>query len=658
MLRTLYKYWVRSSTRSTPFGLFSSWSIGEIGNVDNIELDESLGITRNFRLDMSLLCRIARQLQTIPDIANRILYYSNDSIIRIGEQIHYVEYQTNNGYRTYFLQCADYSEELDKIISLARNGVSISEAINYLCSLNIEQKSAKKFINELIDAQILVCELEICPIGEDPLTRLVITLEKREVPLIYFEKLINYKHLLKTLNCGDTNRILCNQLFNELNNEFNGLNRKYLLQVDSYRKLITATLSRETVNAVEDALLFLSKLTTGIYSENIKLFQKKFYEQYEEQTVPLLTALDQESGIGYPVLRKYDVNEELLQGISFAINESPKSINLSQIDIYILRKIFKYESRFCDEVFLEDDIILDNNSEENIKPASTISALINIVNNTDGIQRINLLSCGGVTASSMIGRISYINPQIEELCSSICSFEQDSMPSNTTIAEIVHMPQDRTGNVIHRRIKRNTEIHYLSVNTDHENCINASDLLLDVKNGKLKITSRKTGNTIIPILSNAHNFHMRPLPVYQFLCDYQYYCFNTIRGINTSNILGLLRYSPRIIYKNIVLSPREWLVNISDFKIKNKDNLTEEIIMKWRRMNNIPNEILVCEYDNELYINFENELSMDVFKDLVVNNKQLKISEIYGTPADFIHGVYGKYRGEICLSFHINDKYA
>lgn len=655
MLRTLYKYWVRASTRSTPFGLFSSWSIGHVGDSDNVEVSKSASVVRHARLDMSLLCRIIRHLQAIPEVAERILYYSNDSIVRVGDQIHFVEYQNKDGYRTYYLQRADYLEELGVIIERAKKGISIQEAVRILCSLDINEQSAQEFVIDLINSQILVGEIEINAIGEEPLARLISILMKRKVPSIHYERLLAYDQLLKTKMKDGVDISLCEGLYSELSVEFGKFDRKHMLQVDTYRDLKNATLSTDVIHSVEEAVSFLSKVTTSSFPGNIQTFQSKFMERYEEQSVPLLLALDQESGIGYPVGDKYDVNEELINGIPFDNTEDDATLHLSHLEIKILRKAISLNGGFLKEVSLDEDDIKGNESSDDRLLAPTISALINIVTNEEGERRINLLNCGGVSASSLIGRISYMAPEIERFCSSICSYEQESMPSDTVLSEIVHMPQDRTGNVIHRVIKRKGEIHYLSNrNPQEERSLSASDLMLEAKSGRLTLRSKVSGERVIPILSNAHNYHSQPLPVYQFLCEYQHYCFKSVGTIDVSNLLSALKFSPRIVYKNVVLSPRKWIVELSDFGLEGKRNLNDEKVQEWRERNDIPDEVLICEFDNELYIDFRNDLSRGVFKDQIEHKERLILAELYGTPDGSIHGEGGNYRSEICLSFHTN----
>src|SRR5690606_42056036 len=90
-------------------------------------------------------------------------------------------------------------------------------------------------------------------------------------------------------------------------------------------------------------------------------------------------------------------------------------------------------------------------------------------------------------------------------------------------AEIVHLPEDRTGNILYRYNTCKYEIPYLGLSSKNpENQILIDDLLIYVENDEIKIRSKKLNKEIMPKLSNAHNFASpQSVPVYQFLCDLQ-----------------------------------------------------------------------------------------------------------------------------------------
>lgn len=656
MLKTLYKYWVRSATRSTPFGLFSSWSVGKIGDNDSIKINDNIPPHIHVRLDVSLLCRLIRHFMNDEKIAHKVLFYKNDSIVRFGNKIHYIEYKNKEGEREYYLQEADCPKELQAILDKSQHGINLSCLLNLLLSMVIDKESAINYIKELITNQILISELEINTIGDDPSIKLIRSLDKLSVKNNDIQIFLDSTEILNEFNSTNTiDKVLFNKLYSSLSDIVGSIDKKHIIQVDSMRNIDNAIISTETINNVSAAISILRKISNGYKPDSMLKFQSLFYERYEEQTIPLLKALDQELGIGYPVEHKNNYTEKIIEDVIFAHTDDSDSVNLSQTDVYILRKMI--ERGITDEIIIEDDINTDESEDDQRIQAPTISALISLIKDHSGQRRVCINACGGITASSLIGRVCYLDKRINDLYSEICSFEQSCVPEDTIIAEISHLPQDRTGNVILRPSRREAEIHYLAhPEIVDENHINVSDLMLDIKNGSLRIRSLATGKTIVPILSNAHNYHNNPLPVYHFLCDYQHYYFKSFSGINTSNILHLLKYTPRIVYKNVILSCRHWQVEINEINKTSQGILTPELIQQWRNSRNIPDEVFISQYDNELYIDFNNPLSLEIFADYISRYKALLLSELIGSPDDVITSPSGLYRGEICISFHTQNK--
>lgn len=60
------KYLSRMSTRCTPFGLFATSSVGNIGEVTQFSLDDE--ISRCTRLDMYYLCALVQTILSLPDV--------------------------------------------------------------------------------------------------------------------------------------------------------------------------------------------------------------------------------------------------------------------------------------------------------------------------------------------------------------------------------------------------------------------------------------------------------------------------------------------------------------------------------------------------------------------------------------------------------------
>ena len=160
---------------------------------------------------------------------------------------------------------------------------------------------------------------------------------------------------------------------------------------------------------------------------------------------------------------------------------------------------------------------------------------------------------------------------------------------------------------------------------------------------------------IIPRLSNAHNYSNRSLPVYQFLCDLQNQNLRSFLGFNWGSPLNSLSFRPRVIYKNLIISPASWTVKkeeISDFYKTKDDNDLEGVVKVWREKLKAPKLVLLSIGDNALFVSFENLLSIKTFLASVKNLNYFSLKEFLFDPENAaVKSEQGVYTNEIVFSF-------
>lgn len=180
MKESLSKYWLRSSTRSTPFGMFASCSVGQIGEHTKIELSDKSQIQTKVRLDMNYLCSLVQYLETLPSLREQMTYTVNDSLYKIGERFRYVDYFYQNSARVHQLQEFEVTDYLLKVIEKAQEGCTIEELSQVIVEAEgVTLDEARDFIKLLIDNQILKSEIEVAITGEDALARLINQLQNK-----------------------------------------------------------------------------------------------------------------------------------------------------------------------------------------------------------------------------------------------------------------------------------------------------------------------------------------------------------------------------------------------------------------------------------------------------------------------------------------------
>lgn len=651
-----YKYWSRACSRSTPFGLFSCCSIGFLSNHNDILVAKPDKVLRHSRLDMDYLCDILHYLESIPEIQEQLLYYPNDSLYIVGDKLRYIEYGIESGKRVHHIQEVDNSIYLQSLLEASRKGLAIHQLAELLCQNGIESDAANSFIIELINNQILISEIEPTVTGSDVLDRTISVLEGKN----HLESIVNsLKDIRNVLTKIDFSLLHENDKYEILENllSYYPINHSFksLLQVDTFRPTTTAFLSSEYTDEIEKAIRFLIRLhDSDRLTNRLREFSKAFIERYERQEIPLLEALDEGIGIGYPVGVKHD--EEILLFKDYQvghIKDTHYEVQLNQDEILILKKICQQNNGIAVEIELSDNDCPPSPSGS--RCSNTISALFQVFKGKES--RIYLKSFGGSTAASLIGRFSYLESSISSLVEGIIEFEEMAYAGTKTIAEIVHLPESRIGNISHRSVCRKNEVHYLgNCCLDGEGNIPVSDLLIAIQDGSIYIRSKTTGKEIIPILSNAHNYLLNTTPAYQFLCDYQQEFGRVIRSINTDTLLSILEYLPRIRYGKVILGLRTWLLRYEMIFPKDSNHYDYEIelsLINWSKNHGVPNLVTIKESDNSLFIDMRESICRELLFDTLYKKRHVILEEfLYNDESSIVSDGTNSYCSEFIVPFY------
>jgi len=288
---------------------------------------------------------------------------------------------------------------------------------------------------------------------------------------------------------------------------------------------------------------------------------------------------------------------------------------------------------------------------------STISAVCRFFSSKVENSLIYLSSCGGSSAANLLARFAHADKKIENHIIDITQ-KETYLQKDTILAEIVHLPESRIGNIIFRPIIRPYEIPYLAKSyVEKEFQVPLSDLYISVKNNQLFLRSKQLNKQIIPHLTNAHNYAANAMPVYHLLCDLQTYNQRAFFGLNWSNITNDYYFLPRISYKNVILSLARWVVKTED--LKNLLSETDiEKINSWRREIMMPRFLFLPDGDNEFFVDMENLLSVKNLFDVVKKRKEFYLKEF---PFDIENSLVfdsqnNIYTNEIIFSFYKDEE--
>ena len=664
---SLYKYLKRATTRCTPFGLFAGVNIGELGSENKVSINGNIEniFRRKTRLDMNVVCAIAQEVSKQEFIQPHLKYYPNNSIYQLDDFYRYVEYYYLNTKRIHKICKVDFSEYLQLVFQEAKFGKKIDELIQLLISPEISKEEATAFISELVNSQLLISELEPTVTGKeffeviiDSLQSVNLTLQSKNIYDI-INLLLDVQNQINQLDISVINDISSYKLiFEKIKGILPSITEVNLFQTDLFKYPKKSVIDIQISKSIEGAIRFLNKITPNHENNNLNDFKNKFREKYEEAEIPLLQALDNEIGIGYLNKESQGIND-LVDDI-FILSEATESkIKWDSLQAslnHLLVKSIK-ENKSCIEISENDFSGMDFSSDS--LPTS-IAVMFKILNGSTN--KILISNIGGSSAINLLGRFAHGNVEILDTIKSITHIEQQD-DATCILAEIVHLPESRAGNILARPIFRQYEIPYLAKSAVKEEFqIDVSDLYVSLKEDKILLRSKRLNKQIVPRLGNAHNFSFNALPVYQFLCDLQIQHFRKpFLSFNWGVLSNQYSFLPRVEYKNIVLSPARWQLRKSDFDFLLKKQISDaekaKLFDEFRLRNKLPDTFLIVDGDNDLLIDSKDSIAINVFVDALKNRQNIILEEfLFDSEHALVKGIDDKAFTNECIAVILNEK--
>ena len=614
LLVTLYKYLLRMGTRATPYGLFSGYNTGKITkNATELKLKAPENrLTKYTRLDMNYVSELVRSLLGNENIKAKLIFKVNNSLYKIGGVYRYFEYKFINKKRHYYVVAIKHSKYIQCLIEKAEAGASYQFLLDELTLLNLSIEDAKNYLDRVIDAQILVSELEPTVTGDEFYKKLIHILKSNNpdhqgiLALTAIET-----HLLKPEDFVKT----CTEIHHIIKENFPLSHAKDLVQTDLHIGMDHNNINIGVMDTLAAELQSLSVLNENKTPLRIKNFIKKFTERYEDQEIELLEALDNDAGVGYDKAGTGNNNHApLVDDLILNNTATAKNISWTNYRELVFNKFLESTKNHGSPVVLTDhDLNAIDKKEQKVIP-STFYAIGSLVSkNTESLDsgdfKFNLSACCGPSALPLLARFAQ-NDNILSQKLKECSLLEEKNIEGAVIAEIVHLPDSRVGNILQRPQLREYEIPFLgnsSLPADKQ--IPVSDLMISVSNNEIKLRSKRLNKIVVPRLSSAHNYN-NGIAVYKFLCDLQ----NQYGAYNISWDWGTLNdqpYLPRVEYKHLVLARARWKItpdNYAEIKAINSPQQLELFLTKYR----LPNKVVSIEGDRELLIDFKSVLGLEL----------------------------------------------
>jgi thiopeptide-type bacteriocin biosynthesis protein len=658
----LVRYVQRMAARATPFGLFAGCSVGRIETSTRLRLEGAGRYRKHSRLDSDYLSSLIEQLIAAPETRAPLRYRPNSSLYRTAGRIRYAEERLADGGRSYHLVAVDATEYLEAALERSQDGATSRELAEVIARVrpDVTIQEAEAFVGELIDTRLLISELSLPVTGPEPIEALIAETGRHEATRETAARLTEARTILRELDAAGPGADL--ERYRGLAQILESLPARVdpsrLVQVDLLKPAAAAGLGNDVLSEIQSAIQILRRIATPPAEGELARFRQEFTARYDAREVPLVEALDDEVGVGFEGGESSEA-EPLLADLTIV---SPRAesdgLRWDERTGHLLAKLMRASERGETEVHLEKDDLerLSQAKPATLPAAFCVSVCVAAASEESldrGEFRVLFKGLHGPSGARVLGRFCHADAVLRESVTAHLRAEEERAPG-AIFAEIVHLPEGRTGNVIFRPPLREYEIPFLGRSgVAPERQIPVTDLFVSVAEGRIVLRSRRWGREVIPRLTSAHNFVRRSLPLYRFLCSLQ--TQGVVPGLGWSwGPLENTSFLPRVRCGRLVLSRARWRVPAEELKALCKESDSDRFlrVRRWRAQWKLPRFVLLSDGDNELPVDLENVLSIDAFADVVKNRESAILTEMFPPPDELCaSGPEGRFVHELVVPF-------
>ncbi len=691
------------ASRATPFGMFSGTSTvmlapaaGQEGVVPPtlLTLEPRAAYRRHTRLDMDYLFALCEELERDPAMRRELRYRPNSSLYRAAGRLRYAEARLDDKVRSHHLVAVESADYLEATLERARGGARAADLAAALVTtaaaadedneddehdegaasdapaadgdFEISREDADAFLAELIDSQVLVSDLSPPVTGPEAIHDLVDHLSSLAAGQEAARRLAAARDALAELDAGGPGAPP--ERYRAIAADLEALptpvEMARLFQVDMVKPPAAASLGPAVMAEIVRGVDVMRRLSGRMRHESLDRFRKEFQERYGDQReAPLVEVLDEEIGIGFE--RSSEVGAEaspLLRGLALGSPAAEPSYAWGAHQSVLLAKLHEAQGTGAQQVELsaaELDRMAPQGTAEPQPFPDAFQVLATVAaTSPEALERgefkLLLGGASGPSGARLLGRFCHGD---ELLCSQTREHlrAEEALHPGAVFAEIVHLPQGRIGNILSRPVLREHEIPFLGRSgAPEERQIPITDLLVSVRGNQIVLRSRRLGKEVIPRLTSAHNFAMRSLGIYRFLCTVQ--SQQVLGGVGFNwGPLDSAPFLPRVTHGRLVLARASWWMTEEEIKrlAKAAGASRYAAVQEWRQRRRLPRLVTLADGDNELLVDLDNPLAIDAFLDVVEERDRARLHELFPGPDELVaRGPEGRFVHELVVPFH------
>lgn len=603
---TLYKYYNRMSFRCTPFGAFASCTMAGWSAIDRLVLERKaiLHVLPSWKW---LQARNARLRESSGDF----MIYSNPSLYRQGNFWRYTISRAGaNGKLDFSLQ-GIAAERLNnylirqsartllkrsELVTLLkdRSGCSADDAATYIDFLMAEQVLLSEFDGSLLENGLVERN------RKDPEPVANFGEEQRSIVIPAAPSIAERAAKLGELNMGSGTTADADMFY-----------------TSAGRAVKTGGIGDWQQHELGQAIGLLARLVRPFNPPALQDFIAAFKHRFGGRRVPLLEALDPDTGMSYDGLHNYAEGNGLLAGLNFPANNK----TVTNHDWDAVRQLFlriwlqdRKRGEWDKVVLREEDLSLPERTEErHLKMPPSLSVLYSRAGD-----QLVLDNIGGASATSLTGRFSVFSGEWSAFCRQIALAEKNANP-DILFAELHQLSHEHVDN-INRRVQIYDHVIALSgyPMAKAAGIVFPADMLLSVRGDDLILESVSLGKRIIPRLPTAYNYHHNETPVFRLLAHLQFQGLQVNFNFDPEKLFPGLPFYPRVEIRRCIFSLAKWILNGEDIKFLSDRPVSLGRLHQFRQEKGIPRFVSLGGTDQQLVFDLVDDSEAIFFLDCLL----------------------------------------
>ncbi|MEK5333998.1 lantibiotic dehydratase [Lysinibacillus sp. FSL W8-0992] len=635
IIATLYKYLARISTKSTPFGLFSGvQEVSQKNILCTTTNDEMAKKLKKFiRVDSMWLLGVIETIEGQEHFWDFINVKFVDMYLIEGYRI-FFPYRTMYGQFDRYKKQGEKSsfsirnnELIKKIRLIAADFIPLSILLFELKSFyeDININDIKSYLKQLITLEILHSNLRpnlTTANSLDELLQFFIKFNLTDEPM--FQLLNEIQCHISEYSVFELGECESIELLNKIRSKMGKMyNCNDYLQIDlkfepNYE--LRKNVNEDLKEAIDILSLFL------IYQNqnwNLEAFKKAFIEKYGYNTEIKLVEL----------LYSLEINEYSTKVLD-SLNEMKENPIYNYVESLITNALFQG----LEELEITDSELRKFKRYQKIdftKVYESFDVLFSVVQKPNKVYLTVNNENFTANAGQFIGRFLFLlSSKYSKEIGKLIDFERNIYGDNYEVSEVsCQSVYGRASNIRSTINLRKHEIPIFSGLSKYKNNIKIDSILSGVNEfGELYLKNSDTNNIIIPKTTNMlHGVTYFPT-IYKFLLEVGKegeIPFQTFFPIFYNKFV----FTPRIRYKNIVLSKKQWRIDMYILQLDKQFNYEdwEDAISKWRKTYKVPNIVELKSVDSTIYFNLENSLHLKILRKEFSKSNKLNFTEVdYG----------------------------